>query len=608
MTLSLFGDERPWEALLDDRPIISGAHALHLYHGYLGAVGLRTSGRDSCYDCNFQAGYPRTPVFDSGSRPAELFLTVAGGEFRPQAYKIGLASLCLLIPLLLVVAARGAGLGWAGTFLATAAGLLVWWGDPARLALEVGEVDLLLAGLAVLAHVGLLLQFDRAAGLGSWLGLLLTGCLGWFAHPLLFPLGLPLLLVYYLSVGARHDYLSWHVALLAAELGGLALNLFWLTDWLQHWWIHSPLPRCDETLPHRTLQTFWDAPLWGSSADRSLALLLVASAAAGVVLLNQARQRAAARLLGLGAALLLTLALLGISWEPLGRVGTSGLLVPGLWFAVIPAAHAWCQASRGLTALTGRRTLAAVAAAALVAAGTLALVDDVTALAERCTTTAPLEIGLGPEREALVATLKTCTGPEARILWEDVPGARTRPRWTALLPQLTGRTFIGGLDPDGVIEHSHAGLLKQRLVDRPIADWSDDALKDYCRRYNVGWMVVWSDAAMARFRAWKEGAEEVAVVRDGSEGRLFRVRGHVANHALKGQARFVEADSRHISLADLVPEDGRIVLSLHFQSGLRASPARVGVEREPDPVDGIAFVRLRVDGPVTRVTLTWDDH
>ena len=40
----------------------------------------------------FQAGYPKTPVFDSGSRPAELFLLLAGGRFCPAAYKLGLAA------------------------------------------------------------------------------------------------------------------------------------------------------------------------------------------------------------------------------------------------------------------------------------------------------------------------------------------------------------------------------------------------------------------------------------------------------------------------------------------------------------------------------------
>ena len=58
---------------------------------------------------------------------------------------------------------------------------------------------------------------------------------------------------------------------------------------------------------------------------------------------------------------------------------------------------------------------------------------------------------LGAERLALVTTLAQYTTTEARILWEDRPG--TGSRWTALLPVLTGRTFLGGLDPEGAVEH-----------------------------------------------------------------------------------------------------------------------------------------------------------
>src|SRR5437588_9494146 len=64
LTLTLFGPDEPWRALLDDRPVLSGRHPLHLYHGYLGARALYATGRLCCYDPAFQIGYPKTPVFD----------------------------------------------------------------------------------------------------------------------------------------------------------------------------------------------------------------------------------------------------------------------------------------------------------------------------------------------------------------------------------------------------------------------------------------------------------------------------------------------------------------------------------------------------------------
>ena len=606
MTLSLFGRDRPWERLLNDEPILSGRHPLHLYHGYLGASALLTTGRAVCYDPAFQAGYPKTPVFDGGSRPAELFLALCGGEYRPGAYKVGLAVCCLLVPWLLLVACRGAGLCAPATVLATAAGLLVWWGAPGRRTLEAGETELLLAALAVLAHVGLLVRFHRAAGFGVWLGMVLTAALAWLAHPLLLPLLLPLLWVYYLSIGARHARFTWHLALFAAEAGAVLLNLFWLTDWVNYWWLRLPRPRGADMLKHRTLQTIWEAPMWGEPADRALAAVVLASAFIGLCVFNQCQQRLAARLLGLGAAGLWILAVLGISWDPLGRVGTAGLMVPALWFAALPAAHAWTRGYHLLAYVTRGRWQAAALGGALLAAGVAFAWPTVATLAARCGGTTPLVLGLGPEREAVVDTLVRQTGTEARILWEDRPPGKDGARWSALLPLLTGRTFIGGLDPDAGIEHIQAGLLDQELGGLPVAGLPDAALAEHCRRYNIGWAVCWSPAAVARFRAWK-GAAELAALSDDGPGVLFRINRPGPTLALKGKAEVLHADSHHITLGDVVPDNGKVVLSLHYQAGMVASPARVLVERETDARDPVPFVRLRVAGPVARVILTWDD-
>src|SRR5580692_3549796 len=54
MTLSLFGPSSRWENLLDDQPILSGRHPLHLYHGALGAQSFRDRGSLCCYDPAYQ--------------------------------------------------------------------------------------------------------------------------------------------------------------------------------------------------------------------------------------------------------------------------------------------------------------------------------------------------------------------------------------------------------------------------------------------------------------------------------------------------------------------------------------------------------------------------
>src|SRR5436190_166536 len=63
LALGLFGDD-PVAAVLDDRPILSGKHPQHLYLGALGAEALCRHSRTCAYDPGFQAGYPKTPIFD----------------------------------------------------------------------------------------------------------------------------------------------------------------------------------------------------------------------------------------------------------------------------------------------------------------------------------------------------------------------------------------------------------------------------------------------------------------------------------------------------------------------------------------------------------------
>src|SRR5205814_7830747 len=118
---------RAWSRLWNDEPVLSGQHPVHLYFGQIGAGALADRSTLCCYDPAFQAGYPKTPVFDSGSRPAELFLYLAGGAYRPAAYKIGIAVAGLLVPVFLAIAARAFGLGRGSSCLAVALGLLICW-------------------------------------------------------------------------------------------------------------------------------------------------------------------------------------------------------------------------------------------------------------------------------------------------------------------------------------------------------------------------------------------------------------------------------------------------------------------------------------------------
>ena len=75
---------------------------------------------------------------------------------------------------------------------------------------------------------------------------------------------------------------------------------------------------------------------------------------------------------------------------------------------------------------------------------------------------------------------------------------------------------------------------------------------------------------------------------------------------LKGRAELLRADCERITLGNVEPDGDELVLCFHYQEGLRVQPSRVRMERELDPRDPIPFIRLKMSGPVTCLTLTLD--
>jgi hypothetical protein len=599
MTLTLFGPDNHWQNLTSEEPITSGRHCLHLYHGYLGASMLRDRGSVTGYDPAFQAGYPKTPVFDSGSRPAEAFIYLVNGRFQPSAYKVGFAACCVMAPLILYLAAWAAGLGETASCLATILSLLIWWGAPGRQLLEKGDLDVLLAGMAGLLHAGFLIRFHRWAGPYSWLGILISTWLGWFAEPMIFLSVLPLLLIYYLSVGCKHR-LPWHTSLFAALAGGVALNGFWLLDWFSSWWLRTPLAPDHPLLTHHTFHTFWTVSVWGAQADRWFAVCLLALAVPGICIMNESRQRPAARVFGAGSVLLLGMAMAATGWDALASLGARRLWVPGLYFLAVPAAYGCITIIRYSGSWLDRWWQRGVLWTALAAVAGLSCWQGLETFALRCLGSEPLQIGLAQADCECVATLSGETTPQARILWEDDPDAVNC--WTPLLPLLTDRAFLGGLDATATIDHMYATLTSRMLAGRPLSSLSDAEIAEFCKRYNVGWVVCRSSRTFARFSEFKEAT---LVRRYTAQGGYALFKLPWRSYALEGKAKLSEASFRRIALAEVVPENGRVVLSMHYHTGLRVTPNRAQIEKEPDPSDPIPLIRLRLSGPVARLTLTW---
>lgn len=602
LTLRFFDAQNDPSRLINGEPIVAGKHPLHLYHGWLGAKAWVESGKSSCYDPAYQAGYPKTPVFDSGSRVAEFFLLVSGAESL-AAYKIGLAVGCLLVPGCFCLFARGLDLPPGAACLASLLGSLLWWTPPIRQLLEAGDFDLLFGTLFLLIHLGWWVRFAVDPWLDSWFVLTLTSILGWYTQPLLMLAFQPMLFLLYCWVGYRHG-IAWHLSILAALVLTVVVNFPWLSDWVHH---ALPLLTSDEvtstrTIPWKQLLYDWHELLprdplsvgVGTIGFVGLLGLIRPSGSPGAVLFL-----ALVTLLGIGAA--------GKCWHPLMDLGARKVLPIAVW-SMVPG----CAFLLTFVAVRFGRSLDSPFL------GVVWLLLAITGLAwalglpTQLMNQPPLPIGLSGEQKQLIELLKRPDpGPDdlaetGRVLWEDRVTEKTP--WTPLLKLSTGRDFIGALDPEGAIEHSRIRLLDGKLRDRPIGLWADDELRSFFERYNLKWIVAWNRESILRFRACK-GVSEIATRTEGEEATLFEI-DRAPNLFLRGSGKVVQLDWQRIALADLIPnEDGEVVLSLHYQSGWRIAPPYVEMEKATlDPYDPIPLIRLKLPGPIARVTLVWQDR
>ena len=626
-----------------DSPVVVVDHAIHEYHGSLGARFFRDRGTSWGYDPFFMAGYPETPVWDSSSNPSILLNLLGGQNAGYRGYKVGLFVASILVLGAIAAGARSAGLGsWEVTMAAVFAFVVFWSGFPIAL-WRSGLFAFVSASAGTGLLLGLCSKFDRRPSRSTWVALTCAGLGLFFVHITTPILAIGGLFPFWAST-LRRQGRRWHLAIVGAAVLAVVGNLPWLVPLWRFRSIRTSSGLFMTTNNARFVLDYFLAP----SVEGRVGLTLLVLGAFGLGSWWFRGLKGSAMAFGGASVGLIVLTGFGSFWEPTKTLEPLRFRVAFLFLLAVPAGSAVARGSGKLArrAGGGRRGTLAVSAVWVAVFGGWGVAEwpFFRACWSVITQHRPLVVGIKPEMRLMVEWLRKNTDLSGRILFEDQLRLleNTDPEsvhWTPLLPELLGtdsRMFIGGLYQTAFIKHHQMAAFGDfQLGDRPIDEWSPLQVKNYCETYNVGWVVCWSPLSRFYFDR-HEPAKRVATLpryatpnrppspnehewraisaRAGSEvARRYMMEGE-ENYAiyrvdrprtyfLQGKGRVVAVAPDRVELADVEPDRGAVVLSLHWLETWKTDPP-FPIGPEPMPTDPVDFVRIALDRPTPRVVLT----
>jgi len=561
--------------LLRGEWIVQDDYGLHLANAMAARRLLWESGRLWGYHPGLMAGHPVGTLDSASNKLGEAVVALAAFAPPAQAFAWFLLVLFLLPPLC----------GWAGARLlerphheaVLASGLTMLLFD----ALREGPHPYLYFGMyahATLLYLAPLCLALFLRGLADprmrWTLLSAAGlALAVNLHALALAFVLPGMAVG-LLVSLRRDARRGAHLLHAAVVVALA------AAWNAHW--IAPLLAAEPTAEEFVVPHFGDT-IW--------ALLELARGSHGALWLLGfaglwlrrgelgARSTAA---LAAQAALLLVLGGAG-GWLPGARLLQPARLLDAAGFLLIVPALALLPLASAEA--RGRRALAVVLLVVVAWPPVIAWSRVVRGDGGRLLT---WESGAGErlpdDVRALVRRLAEVTSSDARIMLEDSDHDAYRHRFgythlPALLPFLLERELIGGPVQESRVPQHFADFSAGRAFGRPLGAFDDAALGRRLAVYNVGWVVAWSDPAVADL-AGRPMLEALGRV---GPYALFGVQGP-RGFAVGQPGVRVDADFDRIRVTAAPP--GRTVLAYHWLAGMHTEP--------PLPIRGVALLE---DGP-----------
>lgn len=591
LTWQLFGSHI--DPILEETPLIEGQHARLLYYGQQVAQAVSQEGvTASVYDPRLQAGLTISPWASIESRLA-LLAFMATPELPLGTYKLLLLVMWLSLPWSLWVMCRVNNLSSGAISAALMLFLGCAWSPWGIQLLKQGETDVLIGT----ASLGLALSFMvRSYARSRWWtlpGWFLSSTVAIYFWPATL---LPLLVCFIFFLGLLAGRLPWprFLGLIVAFVACLALNAFWMRECWRTWWMIADR----ETL----LPSSWHE-LFSIKTNLQLMIwpgLLLVVGFLGTRTLRTSIGGRSALVWSCGIVLTAAAALLPQEIETFHLDKMHGWWWCSVWLATVPVGKLLAYFLSEFSRLIGgtQRCLLVL----IVLVGTLGGLfrEELARLVVSIESIGTLQMQLPAVVSETVQRLRQHTTTEARILWEET---KDNAAWSPLLPGMIERFWVGGMGraEQVLIDPMQVRLTQGSLLSKPMEQWSVSDLNALVADWNIGWIAAFHPESILRWKAYP-GAEVVAEMPNG--GKLFQLT-RPFSFCRQGQARWSFPATRRMTLTNLVPENGHVVLSLHYHVSMRTMNNKASLDTWQQAFDGIPMLKIRLPGPMERLTIEW---
>jgi len=276
-------------------------------------------------------------------------------------------------------------------------------------------------------------------------------------------------------------------------------------------------------------------------------------------------------------------------------------IVPALFFAIYPVAHALVKSANRQNALDAPR-LVWVAGGALLVTFLLPTMFALRPRIERLWTQLAFEdrnVVVGRKQLQVFDWLAKNTTGEDRIIIQDWETA-------AVAPFFIQREFLGGPYYPYFIQHGYANVGPETVFEESLRTLTPSDFQEYLDTYNVRWIVTRSsiyprDAFTLQDYIQKNRPRFIELAKQYDDFSIYRVQGE-SSAFLKGTGQVkAELDRLQIRGASA----GEIILKYHWLPTFKTEPP---LPLEPFPVldDPIGFIRIQ-NGDI-RDFVIYNDH